>query len=446
LDARPPEESHAKRRQSQLLKAALSASLTRPFVLVCSLAQTPIALHGLDKEGFGFWVTLTAILNTLAAADFGLGLGMQNRVSHLIGTERPIAAQRLFSMVFLSLVALGAAFFLILLPFVLRVDWASVFKLSDPSVVAGARWCVLFSLFYFAASIPLTSAQRLAAGMQLSWAIPLFNALASVVALALVAAAVFLRLNILPVIAAGMLPLLASNIGLYVLVARKTKWRFAIPERATWTEFPAVAKAGFLFFIPQIGSALLFAAPPFILASILGSAAVTPLNLGQRLTGVVVQVSSFFLAPLWPAYADASARKDAPWIRSTFLKSIWITLVAAAMCCFVTALFGPTIITLWVNRPADAPDSQLMMLLSAWTFLMCIGQCVASFLNGLGVLRGQSIYGFATAIVGLALLVPFVERFGVHGLPASLLVAYLFINAPGAAFETFLTLRRLGRS
>jgi len=432
------------RRLRLFVKAIVGAAIARPIVLLCTLAQTPIALHALNPEGFGFWLTLTAILNTLSIADLGLSLGAQNKVSIFLGKNDLESARCIYLLALKALGGIGALLIVLLVPIAFRIDWAAVFHLDANANRDQALACILYSIGFLGLSIPLNAGQKLAAGLQLSWIASTAAALGNVGSLACVALAAAADLPLAWFIGLAMLPLLLSNLVLTAYLFHRHGWSFRSDGSSfDRQEIISLARSGLLFFFPQLGAVLVFALPSVILAFMLGSEAVTPFGLGLRVCAIVSQLFATFLSPLWPAYAEANARHDYRWIKTAYLASTAFTIVGAGIACSALAFWGTDLIHFWIGASEGLPSFLLMGSLAAWTFLTTVGTAHACFLNGLGILRGQATYGFISALVSVALIVPLVHAIGADGVALALLLGYAAINCPGFIVETLFTLRNL---
>ena len=69
-------------------------------------------------------------------------------------------------------------------------------------------------------------------------------------------------------------------------------------------------------------------------------------------------------------------------------------------------------------------------------------QPVATLLNGLGHPGGQAIYGMASAIIALALMPTFIDRFGPVGVPLACLTPFAVINMPCTLWEATYRVRQ----
>ena len=437
------EKDRAALRWTQVYKSAGATVLGRAVSMLCTLAQVPIALHYLGKESFGLWITLTGVVAMLNFADLGIGLGMQNKISAAYGRDDMAQAREIFLTGFALLAAVALAVFGIGCSIGWGLDWASFFKIEAVELRPHVRDGLLVVFAAFCLGIPLSAAQKLAVALQLGWLQALGGLVGSIISLILVACAALLKLTIVPFLAVAVLPPVLVNLGLLQRLFVRLNWRFAMEGRAARPHVREIFRAGTLFLIPQIASTMVVSAPAVILSSMLGAAAVVPFNLTQRLLGMICQLQGVFIGPLWPAYAEAQARGDHQWIRQAFRRSLFYSLFSAILPCLVFGFIGRPLILLWTQRPEALPSPQLLWFLCLWSMVTAAGAPCAMFLNGLGRLAGQAIYGTTTAVLSLVLMPIMTQRAGAAGIPLALILAYVPINLLLACCECRHALKKL---
>lgn len=435
----------AARRWHLIYRAASFTAVGRLVSVACTLAQVPIALHHLGDEAFGLWITLTGAVGMLGLADFGIGLGMQNKISEASGNDDMELGRDIFLTGFALLSAIALAMFGIGILVGWHIDWATLFKIQDVEIRTQVRTSLLVIFATFCLGFPLSAAQKLASALQLGWIVATGAIAGSVISLLLISLAALLELSLIPFIAVAVLPPLLVNIGLLRHLLGRLKWRFNLVGHSGWRHTRSIFGTGTLFTIPQIAGAAIHSAPPLILASVLGAAAVVPFNLCLRVLVLIAQVQSMLISPLWPAYAEAKMRGDFPWIRQAFRRSILITVASCILPYIVIGFIGRWLILLWTQKPETLPSPELLWLLCAATMVMAFVTPGSIFLSGLGRLIGQSIYGTVTAICAVTLMIPLTRYYGASGIPIALLIAYIPISLPLTYIECAYTLRNLPR-
>jgi len=169
---------------------------------------------------------------------------------------------------------------------------------------------------------------------------------------------------------------------------------------------------------------------------------VTPYNVAWRLFSYTTLLQLVVFPYLWPAYAEAFARRDGDWIRRTFRANVRLAVVAALLLGLPLIAYGRPLIRVWAGEAAVPPWS-LLFWMAAWSVLYAAMNAVACLLNGSGHVRVQTVYGTLTAVVNVALSIVLARRFGLPGVMAGTVVAYLVCNVAPMCLEARRVVRRL---
>jgi hypothetical protein len=76
-------------------------------------------------------------------------------------------------------------------------------------------------------------------------------------------------------------------------------------------------------------------------------------------------VTTVFLLPLWPAFADAKVKSERPWIRRTMVRSLSIVCCLDTLPMNAAGPFVQTIVYWWTGRGDVIPPESLVWLLIA---------------------------------------------------------------------------------
>jgi O-antigen/teichoic acid export membrane protein len=368
-------------------------------------------------------------------------------VAEAYGRDDSRGVLRIYLTGIVVLAAVGVVLFVAALPFLFRVHWAGVFKVGDTTLARQVPLALGLAFGAFCLGLPLGTAQKLAAGLQLGWISGLWLAAGSLLSLVLIALAAAANLSFVPFIGLAILPPVLINPGLGWHLLRQPELADRAGASIDWQSIVPLLRQGLSFLVPQIGAAILFSLPPVIIAAFLGPSEVTPYNLCQRVFGLASQVQMMLLIPLWPAFAEAKARDDYAWIRHAFLRSVAFSVGFGLVACLALALTGRTLIEWWVAGRHALPSPQLVALFAAWTFVLLSAQPCSFLLNGLGLLTGQMIYGPIACAAALGAMVYAAPRFGLEGVAATLLLSYALLALPWTYAESFHALRvREGRA
>jgi O-antigen/teichoic acid export membrane protein len=180
----------------------------------------------------------------------------------------------------------------------------------------------------------------------------------------------------------------------------------------------AVLSSGSLYFFLQIGTMIGWGGDALLVASMAGASDVAAYAVAQRLFQFASQPVAVMNAALWPAYADAHANADRGFLRSTFRRSLTLSLTMGVALSSVLLIASPWIIPYWTKKSIHVSE-MLLGAFAAWTCVEAGGNALGIYLNGVGISRAQVIVFGSFCMVAIP-----AKLWGVaHGGPAGLMVA-----------------------
>ncbi|HZP24840.1 MAG TPA: hypothetical protein VFB04_15435, partial [Terriglobales bacterium] len=185
-------------------------------------------------------------------------------------------------------------------------------------------------------------------------------------------------------------------------------------------------RSGASFFLIQAAAVVVFSSDNVVVSHYLGASEVTPYSVSWRVVGLVAVLQSLLFPALWPAYAEAYARRDYGWIRRTFAFVMKGTIGLNLLCVAGLLLFGRTAIRLWAG-PAAVPTPLLLAAMCLWSLIsgfMTVESCLLAALNRTGA---QALLSILAAAMNLALSLLWVRHIGSLGVIAGTIVSYLSI-------------------
>lgn len=438
-------EGRARERYRRAALTAVANGGARVVSLLTMFISIPVALAYLGSERYGVVVTVTALTNMLAFADFGLGNGLMNRVAEATGRRDPTGAERSISSAFFMLCGIAVA---LAVPFYLAyrlVPWAEFMNISpgvNPDEVSIAAAVFLASVLL---NIPLGVVQRVQLAYQQGFVNSAWNAAGSLTALGALLAAVGFRASlpwiVLTLIVGPMVGNALNSVALFVIRRRDLRPRWS---RATLREGRYLARVGFLFFVLQVTVAVAYQSGVVVAARVIGPQAATDYAVTFRLFMVVPTVLNMMMLPLWPAYAESIARGDVAFVRRTLRLSVLFSLTFTGLSSLVLVLGGPIILGLWVGTQVTA-TLPLLLGMAVWAVLSNSFNAVAMLLNGATVMRFQIATAISMAVVSLAASIVLASLYGVAGIIWGTVVAFLACTAVPTAMYLPSLMRGLER-
>ena len=387
-------------------KAGLTSlmNLASQFVqLATGLISVPLALNYVGVEQFGIWMALSTALAFITFTDFGIGIGVQDRMTRFVGNNsHELARKSLFtSFGFVTLlfgVLMVANQFL-----VPQLDLTSALSLKTQKAIDEIVPTTQMVVFVLGLGLLSGIVQRAFNALQEGFWIALIQVVARLASLILLFVVVDQKMGLpaLVFVVGGLSSVSLIFLGIPVLLSRH---RWLMPARLSSSEmidrecFRGVLKVGILGLGASIAIYLVNNSIPVLISGKYGAENVADYAVLLKLLSVPTLLLTYLLLPLWPAITEAKAKKDSQWIRNVYKKCSRLTLMVAIGFALFFLIFGRKIIFLWTQNDAVVPSYSLLfagvcfMVLGFWNTLTSV------MLNGLSMYKSQATYGLALAI------------------------------------------------
>ena len=422
------------RAKERFRRAALTSGATlaaKGAQIAAGLISVPLTLHYLGAERYGLWMMISSASMMLRYADFGMGNGLINAVSHAHGAGDERLARASTSSAFFMLAGVAVAILFLMATIYPFVNWPAVFNVKSAVARAEAGPALAIFALCTLASMPLGLVQRVQFGYQEGYASNLWLVAGSILGLAGVIAVIRFRGGLIwLVLALAGGPLLSTALNHWVQFGWMRPWlrpAFGYFKRSLAS---SLARAGGTFFGIQMFTTLLAPFDNILIGHVLGPATVAQYSVVQKLATLAYMIPVVIAQPLWPAYGEALSKGDVDWVRSTFRKAVVFSALASSGIAAGLIVFGRQLVLLWVGRAIMVPLSTLvpLVILMVMTAIADAGACLLYSANAARYALGSIA---AYSIVGLAAKVWLLGRFGVPGLAwAAALTCLLFYAVP----------------
>lgn len=427
-------ESRSQERLRRVALTAIASGAAQIITMLTALISVPLTLRYLGNERYGLWVALTSLISLFSFADLGLGNGLLNAIAEANGKDDRQMAREYVSSA--SLLLLGIALLLTVTWLIVypRVSWAWLFNLTSPQALAEVGPAMSALVFCFVVSIPLGVVEKIQIGYQEGYNNNLWRAGGSLVGLAAVLAAI--------AFGAGLPWLVLSMAGAPIVATLANGWRLFHARRA-WLR-PAlrtvrraamnrILHLGVLFFVLQLAVALGFQSDNVVVARFLGADQVSQYAVPLKLFMLAPSLVGLLVAPLWPAYGEAIARRDTIWVRRIFRRSLLVVGGLNALPALLLVIFGNEVLHLWAG-PGISTTLSFRIGLGLWAMLYGVANAIAVLLNGAGVVGFQVVTALLMAVANLAISIALVQRIGVAGPVYGSLIAMVLFSVVPLAF------------
>jgi O-antigen/teichoic acid export membrane protein len=414
------------RSNERFRRASLSAATSgaaKAIALLTTAVSVPLTLNYLGTDRFGVWMTLSALIAILGFSDLGVGNALLNNVAHAAGRDDRTQIRAFVSSGVAMLLGVAAVLGLAFAAAYPFIPWARMFNVTSAPAIEEVGPAAAALVGCFLLTMPAGSLQQVRLGLQQGYVNSAFVAAGDIAGLALVIAAIVLRLG-LPWLVLAMAggPLVATIANGAVLLKRmpwlRPSSRFVVPSAVR-----SLLQVGLLFLVLQLAVAVAFTSNSIIIAALIGPSAVAEYTVVAKLFLVPSLLVGFAIAPLWPAYREALSRGDVRWVRATFGRSIRLSLAVAGLSSVVLVALGLSIIDLWVGSSVH-PGFDLVLAVGIWTTLSAVGTATSMLLNGAQVMRFQVVTAIMMATANVLLSVSLTSWIGVSGVVWGSILAY----------------------
>lgn len=418
------EEGRSQERHRHIAWTSVTAAAAKGAALVAMLISVPLTLGYLGPERFGLWMTVAAVIAMLSFADFGLGNGILNAVSHDSGRNDYENIHRSVSNGIVMLAGIGLVILVVFLAIYPHVPWPALFNVKTELAALESGPVVLVLVACFIATLPLAATHKIQLGLQQGYWGNLWEAVGSIVGLIGIVVATLLKAG-LPWIALAMAgaPVVSRAVNTVVFFAYQET---ALRPRLAHFDISTIRRlmrAGVLFFALQLAVVVGFQSDNIIIARILGVEAVAGYDVALKLSTLPAVFIGLVVVAQWPAYGEASTRGDFDWIRRTFTRTLRLSLIFAVPFALILAAWGDTLIRIWAG-PEVVPSRTLLIGISIWSVLLVIGNVISALLNGLHVVKFQAINALLMATANILLSIYLVSKIGVAGAILGTVSAY----------------------
>ncbi|QQS48757.1 MAG: oligosaccharide flippase family protein [Acidobacteriota bacterium] len=397
------DSDRSRRRLRRAGLTGLATLFSRGVTVLIGLATLPITSHYLGKERFGLWLTLSSLMAWIVIADLGIAVSLINALSTADGREDRTTAQRAVASAFWMTALIAVLVIGLGLITVRFVNWGFIFNLATSQAADEAGPAVLVLLVLCALRLPSSIIGCTYQAYQEGYIYQVWNGVGGLCGAAGLIIAVRLEAGLPWLVGAYLGGMLLTDVlsGIYLFGYRKSwlapSWREFDFGQVKW-----LLRRGGQFWIAQISAILLLQIDLLIVARLFGASEVSVYGTTLRLFMLLGSIQMAFIAPLWPAYGEASTRDDVRWISMTYRRSIKISLIWSIPATILMTILMPQFFKILVD-PGLVPDQQLTVTMMLTEVINSITRCMSILLNGLGAVRIQAIIGPIAGITNLTL-------------------------------------------
>jgi len=390
--------------RNQRAVASAGVGITQRVVQVgCTLVLMPVLLHALGTVGFGIWGAGASLAWLAPLADFGSGSALVTLVARQIALQRIHEARR----------EIGAALTLsggLALMFLMLIG--SLWKIHAWDVT-GAVYLIGFA--GLALNLPLNSANSIWMALQEGYYASAWELVQTIATTAMLLAATLFTRDVRLYVALVYGGVVMSNLGsLAHLWLRHPELR---PERLPehWPAMRELAGSGIMFFLMGVAGGLSYMLDTLLALQLLGPQASAQMTIAMRICMSAVAMMVSISQPLWPAFTDAAHTADRAWVIHNLE---WGTALLTGITCaggVVLVVWGGPLLRLWLHADLGI-DRGLLVAIAAWLLVQALIRVPHLLLNGLLIVKYQTVVLTAAVAAAFALKFALVGRLGAGGI------------------------------
>lgn len=377
----------------------------------------PLALHALGQEGFGIWAAAASFAWMTTVFDFGVGQALLTRVARAAARGDAAAIRADLGAGLLTAAGLALAAALLAL--------AVIPLAASPAT----RDAYLIAALCLAFNAPCALGAGVWAGLQRVHVVFAWEAFQTLVTMGAMFAASFVTQDVRWYVAATAGGLLLSNALCLVHLALRRRDLMPAVAWPEWSHCRALLADGAPF-VALAGAAMFWVNLDTIVAlARLGPEAAAQMGVAQRACLTIYGMLWAVTQPLWPAFAEATARGDHAWARRSLARAAGVVLTLILAGDAILVLFGPTLVDIWLGGALQMPAG-VFWAMAAWALVLGLGRVVDVVLSGVGAIRFQAAAMLAFAMLAFAMKVLVGPHAGVAGILAASPLAFALTAAP----------------
>lgn len=409
----------------QIASGVLSAVAGRGIGVLANFFVVPLTVRYLGAERYGVWITLTSILAYLTIFDLGIGSTTINGVTEALANGDVDTARQRVNTAYLTLVVIALVVAVGISFAWPMISWPAILGDKSPGDYREITEAATVAAAIVLINFPLSATPRIFGACRKVTLSNIWTSFGSIVSLAAIVVATRLKTGLPGLVVAVSGATLVVGILSTVWLYRHFDWLKLTFRDARWEKVRGLLQTGLPFFAAQISGIILFQTDNVIIAQIMGAKSVTPYSITWKLFSYATLLQVVALPALWPAYADAFARRDFAWVKKAYRYNVLIAVSSTTAFVLIFLVIGRKFIEIWAG-PAAVPTFGLLAGMGVWTIMSSFLWCESCLLGAAGRVKGQAIYSGIGAAVNIIVSVILGRLMGLVGIILGTLTAYLF--------------------
>jgi O-antigen/teichoic acid export membrane protein len=410
----------------RLLRGLGATALQPVITAIIQLGTVPLLLHAWGAAKYGDWLILSAIPSYMSLTDLGFGDASGSDMTMRVAAGDRKGAIETFqsSWVLLTVVSLFVGLLATLL--VWRVPWHHWVKLSSLSDFQASAVVLLLGGYLLIGQQcgVFESGFRCDGNFATG---SLFGTLSRLVETGLATAIGILTGSLLWAAAVYLITRTVSTIAYGLLLRRKSPWLPIGFSDAKWSRIKELAAPALGFVALPLANAISIQGFTLLIASLLGSVAVTQFSTMRTLTRVNFQLMTVIAWAMWPELSRAFGEGKVPLARKLHHRACQAGLAVSIVTGLGLWYCGPALYHLWIRNVVTF-DLKCFHVLVFVTFANSLWFTSSVVPMSTNVHHRIASIFVALSLLSLGLGWVLVHQRGLIGAALALLLTDLFMN------------------
>jgi O-antigen/teichoic acid export membrane protein len=387
-------------RNRRIVFSASAGAVQRVLQAACTLLIMPLLIKVLGPAQFGVWGAAASLAWLAGFVDLGVGSALVTLVAEATTLHRDEDARHHVTG---AMVIGGGLGTLILIA-----------AAMTPALQAKGG-VYLIAAVGVAANIPLNGANSVWLALQEGYVAGFWELFQTLLTTAGLLAATLVSRDVRVYVAMVYGGLVLANLGsLAHLMLQHPELR---PSGLVgiWKAVRRLATKGMLFWALSVAGGLSYLLDNVFALQLLGPEASARMTVALRICMTAAGVLAVISQPLWPAFTEAAAKADMPWIRRCLVHGVLVLVgTAAAGAIFLLTVGGPLL--QWWLGPNLGIGRDVLWAMSAWIGAVALARVPTLFLNAISVIHFQVLVIAAGTVGAFALKFLWAPHFGIAGI------------------------------
>lgn len=428
-----------------LIYNILGSTAVKGIAVAIGLFTMPAYLSFFQTQSVaGVWLVMLSVLTMISVMDFGLGLGLRNKLTVALATHDEDGIRHLISSSYAIITVIAGMLFGIAFVAAGFLPWNQLFGIAEDIIPAAS---LLLTVRIIVAAIILQMVLRLVTSILYA------QQEATIVSILPVFANVLLLIYVLTADSSADPSLNLSRVAWVYLVTSNLPYlvttiilfqRQLAPYRPSFTMIDYrtgvdVLRLGMAFFYLSVVSLLTLGTNDVLISYLYESAAVVDYQIYNKIYNFFIMAVNIAMIPLWSAVTKAIAEHNATWVLkllNLLTKFSFFALIGG----LVVIPFMQPLVNFWLGEHAITIEPWHCVPFVVWVTLVAWNSASCTIANGAGWLKAQ-IYLAPLSMVLKVVFTVLLQAYLEHWIAIPL--ANVFMMAPMVVIQYIYVRRKI---